>query len=184
MIVDTETGEILCKWNEVRSTDLFAEGQSAEIREVMISRDILANGMQRVYISTPDGTEEGTYLDKVVTAEELKQSSGKAVSKGRGRTRGELAKVEIAINDESMKKLGKLGNENLGFLVRLASLARFDTGLLAKQRNKPLTYKEILSTLETSERSGSRYINALLKAGVLKQQDGGYYINKQYVAKG
>jgi hypothetical protein len=138
--------------------------------------------MEKVFISGPDGTEKRVYIEKLLTEEGQRFGARKGTGKGRGRTRGGLA--EIRVTEENIKRLKKeLSYESLGFFFSLATLARHDTGLVA-DRARPMAYKEILEVLKVPERSGSRYIGALLKAGVLIKQEEGYYINQQFIKKG
>ncbi len=151
--------------------DLFPEGKNAVIMEALFSREIMPNGVELIYISDTNGN---LFFKKFLTQDEKNR---KGTGKGRGRTRGKQGIIKVT--EQAME----LADADIGFLIRLGRKARYDTGLLAN-RKKPLLLNEIYEALGVNDRTGRRYITALITAGAVIKRDDGYYLNKNFITKG
>lgn len=178
-VVDTDTGEILLKKYECEKIELFPDGYNAVIREMMFSREILPNGAEMIYVSHPDRPEL-LYFTKILSSEEKRFGQKKGTGKGRGRTRGK--EKSLSISETSYQKLQTLDDASLGFLLRLGTLARHDTGLIAK-RGKPMQQDDIFTALNATERTGKRRLADLIQIGVIEKTEEGYFLSKNMVQK-
>jgi hypothetical protein len=151
--------------------ELFPEGKNAVIREALFSREIMPNGVELIYVKDTNGD---LFFKKFLTQDE---KNCKGTGKGRGRTRGKQGVIKVT------EKAMSLGDADIGFLIRLGKHARFDTGLLAN-RKKPLLLNEIYEVMKVNDRTGRRYMTALIMDGAVIKRDDGYYINKDYITKG
>lgn len=174
-VVDTDTGEILLKKHECDRKSLFPNDCNAIIREALFSREILPNGTELIYVQHPE--EDIVYFKKYLSPTEKQFGVPKNTGKGRGNTRGK--RKALAIDKEAQN----LGDDSLGFYMRLFSLSRADNGLIAK-RGKALLQDDIFKTLNVPERTGKRRLTELVKAGLVVKTDEGYQIPRKYIVRG
>lgn len=143
----------------------------------MISRDIYPNGAERVFISDPNTGHR--YFDKFLSKEDRLFGVKKGTGNGRGRTRGKPSKT--IVNTKEIQ--GKLDDNSIGFLFRLSSLSKYDSGLISK-RGKPLTVDAIAKEMDISRALAYEKVGNLIQAGVITKEPDGYHIHRKYITKG
>ena len=181
MVVDLDTGEIIEAWQEAGSAEMFPRGCGAVIRDVFLSREKYPGGAEKVFVCTPTGgTEKGVYFEKMFTRDEARFGVRKGTGKGRGRTRGERGKITIRV--EKMQEFEDLGEAALGFLLRLARLARYDTGVISGRKGA-LRVEDLVPALGIPRATLYRRFSVLEEAGILEKTPEGYRVNREYIRK-
>lgn len=179
MIADTETGELMAtEWRTVPVDGVFPENRKATILPMLFSRDVTPDGAEVVYIKHVGDSG----CDEVYRF--WRRGDGTSGGKTYRRTRSSGNKpeyVKVYVN----KLVDKIGGADIGFLMQLSSNVSWDDGLLVSKRGKkPLGFEEMAKIVKSSKATVSRRVSALIEAGVLKKSDGGYLVNREYLAKG
>lgn len=178
IIVDTETGEILCEkyMNDPRT--VFEMGANACIAEVMVSREHHPDRGECFYASVvqPERlTTLGTFWQG------FRRRIRNAMPKHTG-GRPAFAKLFLT----SVQNLSvRLNESELGFLLKLATLANWRDGELVSGEKKSLTMADMAARLKCPLRTMQRYVKKLREENVLQTDaEGRYFISPAVLRKG
>lgn len=180
LVIDSETGELIIECHSANRVELFPGGCNAITRELMLSRDVLPNDTDRVYVCHP--TSGFVYFDKVLSRDNNVFGAKKGTGNGRGRTRGKPKK--LIIEEDMIDELKrKLDDTSFSFLFSLAKLARWDNGLIA-YRGQALSKADMARRTNTPKSTLLKRLGQLVSSGVVEKKDNGYYLHRKYITKG
>lgn len=175
-VVDSATGEILAtEW--VAPEGLFVDGRNATVRTVVIGREEYEDGTL-IYVTDYDQPSPKLLLKC------WRSGKGKGEPAKQGHTGNKPSYFKF-YNEYLTGLASKVDIGTLGFFTLLGTLVDWDNGLLVDGRTKEaITQKGICKALNVSAATVKRKLSILISVGVVKKDSHGYWIDRQYIAKG
>lgn len=183
-IVDLETGEVLSEAWEGSIDKMFDAGYNAVQKNLMIGREKLDTGAELIVVTDYEGAKP-----KIVISGWRSKNKYQRKNATPKHTGGKPSYVRLYTKlFEKLQRQGQqpgIKDAEIGTALRMAAFADWKTGkLIDKKTKKPLNLVTLSNKLGYSKRTMIDRAEALQKAGIIKQKDGCYYMNRDYIAKG